>query len=268
MNSKSDTQAMTGQERATPKLSYRGLAMRFGGNQVFRDVSFDVEAGSITALIGPNGAGKSTLINMSCGVYTPTAGEMIKDGRSLMGIAPFQATSRSIARTFQDVRVFPSLTVLENLLVAFPEQPGDRPWNLVRNSWKVAEQQHTDAAMALLERVGLVEDAHKRAEDIPFGSQKLLGMIRAAATGADTLMLDETTTGLAISRVPLVLEFLSALKANGRTVLLIEHNMDVVTEVADQVVVLHGTVIAKGTPAQVLHDPQVIRDYLGRIYDA
>lgn len=268
MSSASSLEAAAAAAPATAKLSYRSLAMRFGGNQVFRNVSFDAPAAGITALIGPNGAGKTTLINISCGIFPPEAGEMLKDGRSLAGIKPSQATARSIARTFQDVRVFPTLTVLENVLVAFPDQPGDSPWKLFGKGWREAEERNRAAALALLGRVDLAEDADKRAEDIPFGSQKLLGLVRATATGADTLMLDETTTGLTISRVPVVLDFLRALKAEGRTVLLIEHNMDVVTEVADQVVVLHGTVIAAGTPAQVLHDPQVIRDYLGRIYDA
>ena len=252
----------------TNKLEVRDLEKHFGGVQVFRNVTFDVPAGGITALIGPNGAGKTTLINMSCGVFHPDGGTIVKDGRSLATLKPAQALSYSLARTFQDVRVFPTMTVLENVMVAFPHQPGDEPWRLFGGSWKSAEAANRAEALSLLERLELAADAGRRAEDIPFGSQKLLGLARAAATGADTLMLDETTTGLAISRVPTVLSFLRGLKNAGRTILLIEHNMDVVTDVADQVVVLHGTVIASGTPAQVLHDPQVIRDYLGRIYDA
>jgi len=250
------------------KLEYADLEKRFGGVQVFRHVSFAVPTGTITALIGPNGAGKTTLINMSCGVFHADGGTMTKDGRSLATIKPAQALGLGIARTFQDVRLFPTMTVLENVMVAFPQQPGDQPWNLFARGWRTAEDANRAEALALLERLGLGADAERRAEDIPFGSQKLVGLARAAATGADTLMLDETTTGLAISRVPTVLAFLRGLKADGRTILLIEHNMDVVADVADQVVVLHGTVIASGTPQQVLHDPQVIKDYLGRIYDA
>jgi len=250
------------------KLEVHDLEKHFGGVQVFRHVSFDVPAGTITALIGPNGAGKTTLINMACGVFHADGGTLTKDGRSLAAIKPAQALSYSLARTFQDVRVFPTMTVLENVMVAFPKQPGDRPWMLFGGSWRSVEEANRSAALDLLERLELADDADRRAEDIPFGSQKLLGLARATATGADTLLLDETTTGLAISRVPIVLAFLRGLKEAGRTILLIEHNMDVVTDVADQVVVLHGTVIASGTPAQVLHDPQVIHDYLGRIYDA
>jgi ABC-type branched-subunit amino acid transport system ATPase component len=253
---------------AINRLEYRELYMHFDGLDVFRDVTFGVPAGRITALIGPNGAGKSTLINLTCGVFPPAGGAILKDGRNLAGLTAARALTFSLTRTFQNVRVFPTLSVLENVMVAFPEQPGDDPLRFFGRAAKNAEERNREHAAGLLERVGLANDAGRRADEIPFGSQKLLALIRATATGADTLLLDETTTGLEISRVPLVLEFLRALRAEGRTILLIEHNMDVVTDVADSVVVLHGTVIAQGTPQQVLHDEHVIRDYLGRIYSA
>ena len=250
------------------KLEYRDLHKNFDGLHVFRDVTFAVPAGEITALIGPNGAGKSTLINMTCGVFPPDGGAIFKDGRELPRRPASRALAASLARTFQNVRVFATLSVLENVMVAFPNQPGDAPWRLFEKAAQDAEERNREHAMRLLERVGLIGDAERRADAIPFGSQKLLALVRATATGADTLLLDETTTGLEMSRVPLVLDFLRALRAEGRTVLLVEHNMDVVTDVADSVVVLHGTVIAQGTPQQVLHDEAVIRDYLGRIYSA
>jgi ABC-type branched-subunit amino acid transport system ATPase component len=268
MSSTSSLSAPAIRGAAGNKLEITALEKNFGGVRVFREVSFNVPAATITALIGPNGAGKTTFINIACGVFPASGGTIVKDGVSLAGVTPPRALKRSLARTFQDVRVFPTMTVLENVMVAFPDQPGDRPWQLFGGRWRDVEEANRVAALALLERLELTGELAKRAEDVPFASQKLLGLARATATGADTLMLDETTTGLAISRVPIVLEFLRALKADGRTIVLIEHNMDVVTDVADQVVVLHGTVIASGTPSQVLHDPQVIRDYLGRIYDA
>jgi ABC-type branched-subunit amino acid transport system ATPase component len=268
MSSTSSVGAPVVRGAAGNKFEVTNLEKNFGGVRVFREVSFNVPTATITALIGPNGAGKTTMINMSCGVFPASSGTIVKDGVSLANITPQRALSRGLARTFQDVRLFPTMTVLENVMVAFPNQPGDRPWELFGRKWREVEAANRAAAMTLLERLDLTGDADKRAEDIPFGNQKLVGLARATATGADMLMLDETTTGLSISRVPAVLEFLRVLKAEGRTILLIEHNMDVVTDVADQVVVLHGTVIASGTPSQVLHDPQVIRDYLGRIYDA
>jgi ABC-type branched-subunit amino acid transport system ATPase component len=253
---------------ASNKLEYRDLYKHFDGLVVFRDVTFDVPSGKITALIGPNGAGKSTLINMTCGVFPPDGGQIAKDGRDLRGLTAPRALGVSLVRTFQNVRTFPTLSVLENVLVAFPGQPGDEPWRLFGQAWKAVEERNRAAALGLLERLGLTADAERRADAIPFGSQKLLALARATATGADTLLLDETTTGLEISRVPLVLDFLRALRNEGRTILLVEHNMDVVTGVADSVVVLHGTVIAQGTPERVLQDEAVIRDYLGRIYNA
>ena len=253
---------------AVPKLEYRGLGKHFGGVRVFEDVSFEVPRGSLTALIGPNGAGKSTLINMTCGVFSQDSGDIVKDGTALSRMRACDALGISLARTFQQVRMFPTLTVLENVMVAFPRQPGDAPWNLFARAWKSAEMRLRDEAMALLDELDLMAEATRKASETSFGKQKLVALARAAATGADTLLLDETTTGLEISRVPLVLRCLRRLRAEGRTILLVEHNMDVVTDVADQVVVLHGTVIARGTPQAVLHDPQVIRDYLGRIYSA
>jgi ABC-type branched-subunit amino acid transport system ATPase component len=250
------------------KLEYRELYKHFDGLVVFRDVTFDVPSGKITALIGPNGAGKSTLINMTCGVFPQDGGQISKDGRDLRGLTAARALGASLVRTFQNVRTFPTLSVLENVLVAFPGQPGDAPWRLFGQAWKVVEERNRAVALSMLERLGLSADAERRADELPFGSQNLPALARATATGADTLLLDETTTGLEISRVPLVLDFLRALRAEGRTILLVEHNMDVVTGVADSVVVLHGTVIAQGTPESVLQDEAVIRDYLGRIYNA
>lgn len=250
------------------KLEYREVAKRFGGVRVFENVSFDVPDGKITALIGPNGAGKTTLINMTCGVFPADGGTILKDGASLARMTPSRALDVSLVRTFQNVRLFRTLTVLENVMVAFRSQRGDRPWRLFDARWRADERRNEARAREFLAVLGLSGEETRTAESLPFGSQKLLALARAAATGADTLLLDETTTGLEISRVPLVIDFLRALRAEGRTTLLIEHNMDVVTEIADKVVVLHGTVIASGTPQQVLHDEQVIRDYLGRIYDA
>lgn len=252
----------------TARLAIRGLGKHFGGVRVFSDVSFEAPAGRITALVGPNGAGKSTLINLVCGVLSPDAGEIVKDGRGLLGLAPHAVAARGIARTFQDVRVFPTLTVLENVLVALPDQPGDRLRRLVRGGWGEAERRNREAAMDLLGRLDLTDVAHRLAEDVPFGTQKLLGLARAVATGADTLLLDESTTGLEVSRIPLAMQLFADLRATGKTLLLVEHNMDVVADIADQVVVLHGTVIALGSADRVLRDERVIREYLGRLYDA
>ncbi len=253
---------------STTRLAYEDVGKHFGGVDVFDDVSFSVAAGTVTALIGPNGAGKSTLINLTCGVLRPDRGRILKDGVPLEHQRPSDALRRSVARTFQDVRVFATLSVLENVLVAMPGQIGDAPWRLFGSRWVGDERRRREAALQLLDAVGLAADAERAAGDLPFGSQKLIALARAVATGADTLLLDETTTGLELTRIPLVMAFLRDLRARGRTILLVEHNMDVVADVADRVVVLHGTVIASGSASSVLHDDQVIAEYLGRIYHA
>jgi ABC-type branched-subunit amino acid transport system ATPase component len=252
----------------SPRLEIRGLEKHFGGVRVFSDVSFQAPTGRITALVGPNGAGKTTLINLVCGVLSTDTGAIVKDGQSLLGLAPQAVAQRGIARTFQDVRVFPTLSVLENVLVAVPDQPGESVFKLVGSGWRSAERRNHELAMDVLARFGLTDVAQRPAEAIPFGSQKLLGVARAVATGADTLLLDESTTGLEVSRIPLVMQAFRDLRDAGKTLLLIEHNMDVVADIADQVVVLHGTVIAVGSAQHVLRDERVIREYLGRLYDA
>jgi branched-chain amino acid transport system permease protein len=250
------------------RLEVENAAKRFGGLLVFDDVTFHAPAGQITALIGPNGAGKTTLINMICGALRPDRGGMRKDGRVLDGLRPSDALRLGLVRTFQEVRAFSTLTALENVLVALPRQPGDRLLGLLGWRWRSAERAARAAALELLAQLGLDRDAAQPAASLPFGSQKLLGLARAAATGADTLLLDEPTSGLELQRVPIVTGFLRSLRQEGRTILLIEHNVDVVAELADHVVVLQGTVIASGAPDRVLRDRRVIDEYLGRLYDA
>jgi ABC-type branched-subunit amino acid transport system ATPase component len=252
----------------TERLEVENASKRFGGLRVFDDVTFHAPTGQITALIGPNGAGKSTLINMVCGVLRPDRGEIRKDGRPLDNVRPSDALGLGLARTFQEVRVFATLTALENVLVALPHQLGDRLGGLLGWRWRSAERAALSTALELLEQVGLDRVASQPAAALSFGSQKLLGLARAAATGADTLLLDEPTSGLELQRVPIVTGLLRGLRQEGRTVLLVEHNVDVVAELADQVVVLQGTVIASGAPDRVLRDRRVIDEYLGRVYDA
>lgn len=249
-------------------LEVKELAKHFGGVVVFTEVSFEAPPGLITALIGPNGAGKSTLVNIVCGVLEQDAGTVLKDGRDLRGLKPARAVAAGLARTFQDVRMFPTLTLLENVMVAIPGQPGDRILGLLGLGWQRAERRNRELALALLDDLGLTARANEPAEDTPFGDQKLAGLARAVATGADTLLLDEPAAGVETARLPLLMNALKKLRDQGKTVLLIDHNVEVVAEVADVVVVLQGTVIASGETKSVLQDERVIKEYLGRIYDA
>ncbi len=253
-------------------LHLAGMAMRFGGVQVFENVTIDVPPAKVTACIGPNGAGKTTLINAVCGVYRPYAGRVYLDGAPLAGIRPHQSVRHGIARTFQDVRIFPHLTVLENVLSALPSQRGEKLRHLFRPGAGLAAEtrRHRDEAQALLDSVALGDAAQRQAGELPFGRQKLLSLARAVATGAPYLLLDEPAAGVEGEMIERVIALIVRLaKDEGRAALLIEHNVEVVREVADQVVVLQGGgIIASGSAEHVLNDERVIREYLGRIYHA
>jgi ABC-type branched-subunit amino acid transport system ATPase component len=253
-------------------LRLEGLAMYFGGVHVFEQVSMQVPPGRVTACIGPNGAGKTTLINIICGVWSAAAGRITLDGEPLDGTPAHHMVARGISRTFQDVRIFPSLTAIENVLVAMPELRGEHLHHLFRPGAGIAaeEKQRRAEAMALLTMMALDGVADRVAGELPFGQQKLITLLRAVATGARILLLDEPAAGVEIELIPRIAALIRHLVTEeGRGALLVEHNIDVVREVADHVVVLQGGgIIASGPCDHVLNDERVIRDYLGRIYDA
>ncbi len=246
--------------------------MQFGGVHVFSDVSLSVPLGKVTACIGPNGAGKTTLINIVCGIYRAPGGRVLLEGENLDGLHPDQILKRGIGRTFQDVRIFPSLSAIENVLVAMSDQKGETLRHLFLPGGGVAAQERHNRAKALdlLEAVAMADVADRPAGELPFGQQKLLATVRAVATGARYLLLDEPAAGIELEMLPRITGLIRRLVAEeGRAALLVEHNVDVVREVADQVVVLQGgKVIASGEAQKVLNDERVISEYLGRIYDA
>ena len=249
-----------------------GLAMHFGGVHVFENVTFHIPPAQVTACIGPNGAGKTTLINIVCGVLRAQHGRVFLDGEPLASMRPHETVRRGIARTFQDVQIFPYLTALENVLIAIPHQRGEKLHHLFHPGRRVSaeETRHREQAGALLDEVALTDEADRPAGELPFGQQKLLSLLRAVATGARFLLLDEPAAGVEVEMIPRVTALIGKLaKVDGRAALLVEHNVDVVREVADNVVVLQGGgVIASGSCDRVLRDERVIREYLGRIYDA
>jgi len=256
---------------ASKGLYLDGLAMSFGGVQVFADVTIDIPPAQVTACIGPNGAGKTTLINAVCGVFRAPRGHVSLDGNSLDGIHPHEIVRRGIARTFQDVRIFPYLTALENVLIAIPRQSGEKLRHLFRPGSGVGaqERRNRQQAEALLDEVALSDTADRPAGELPFGRQKLLSLARAVATGARYLLLDEPAAGVEVEMVPRVTALIGRLaRMEGRAALLVEHNVEVVREVANQVVVLQGGgIIAAGSCDQVLRDERVIKEYLGQIYN-
>jgi branched-chain amino acid transport system ATP-binding protein/branched-chain amino acid transport system permease protein len=255
---------------ANSGLRIERLAMNFGGVFVFEDVSIEIPPGKVTACIGPNGAGKTTIINIVCGVFPPKAGEVYLDGVQLKGVRPFDTVRHGLCRSFQDVRIFPFLTAVENVLVAMPDQRGERISGLFLPGARAQERANRDEARRLLQAVALESAAERPAGELPFGQQKLLSLLRAVATGARVLLLDEPAAGAEIDLIPRVVDLIRSLvKAEDRATFLVEHNIDLVRQVADQVCVLQGgRIIAEGNVQHVLEDETVIREYLGHVYDA
>jgi branched-chain amino acid transport system ATP-binding protein len=255
-------------------LDVAQLTMRFGGLTAVDAVSFQALDQQVTAIIGPNGAGKTTLFNCLTGFYKPTSGQLTlyRDGkaRPLTGLPAHKAARMGIARTFQNIRLFPSMTVLENVLVAEHRR-------LMRASgysfggllglpgYRHAEQEAIEKARMWLDRLMLVRAADKRAGDLPYGMQRRLEIARAMCTDPCLLCLDEPAAGLNPSESVALRKAIARIRdETGIGILLIEHNMNVVMEISDHIVVLdYGKRIASGTPQQVRNEPAVIRAYLG-----
>lgn len=245
-------------------LEGKGLAKRFGGIVAISGFDIEIPPGQITGLIGPNGAGKTTAFNLLTGFLQPNEGEVIYRGRSLKGLKPHQIVRAGVARSFQDLKLFTGLTVLENVLVALPGQSGDRLRHVYFMPWKVRAEERANLgqAMAILEFVGLGDRAGDLASDLSYAEEKLLVVARLLATGAEALLFDEPLSGLAPNALAKVLPVFRRLAESGRTLCIIEHNLDVIRQLCNQVVFLDdGRKYAQGTPEELMHDPQLSERY-------
>ena len=235
-------------------LSVSGVTKRFGGIMANRRISFEVEPGELVGIIGPNGAGKSTLFEIISGFYQPDEGEVRLDGTRLTGLSPDVVCRRGVARTFQKLRPFQGLSVLDNVMVGALTRTTD-----VRH----AREQARD----LLSKVGLAEKADAHARTLSTGQRKRLELARALATQPRVLLLDEVTGGVDQRTIPGLVQLVRDLHAGGVTLLVIEHNMRVITAIARRIVALYlGEVIADGAPDAVARDRKVVEAYLGQAY--
>jgi ABC-type branched-subunit amino acid transport system ATPase component len=247
-------------------FSAAGLHKSFGGVHAVRDISFDIPAGAVFAIIGPNGAGKSTLLNLMSGVYQPDTGALSFNGTDLSGLPAHRRVRLGIARTFQKIRLFKQLSVLDNVVAGFHIHHNIPAWQyLVHGAAFRGDHARCRAeAMELLSFVGLAARRDTLAGSLPYGEQRLLEFARALATKPRLLLVDEPAAGLNASEVDSLLDRILTTRDKGVTVVVVEHNMELVMNVADRVLVMdYGQHLFEGVPADVQKNAMVVAAYLG-----
>ena len=250
----------------TPLLETRDLSKTFGGLKAVEKIDLTVGANRIVSVIGPNGAGKTTFFNCLSGIYRPDGGSILLNGRDITGRPPHQVCRLGLSRTFQNIRLFPEMTVLENILVAQFRHRSLSPVPLLLHSprFRAEEQASRDEALEFLDFVGLASRAEAISSSLPYGLQRRLEIARALATKPRLLLLDEPAAGMNPQEAVEMVGLISRIRERGLAVLLIEHHMKVVMTISDEILVLdHGVPIARGAPEEVRRNERVIKAYLG-----
>jgi branched-chain amino acid transport system ATP-binding protein len=260
-----------------PILNVKGLTMDFGGIRALDSLDLDVSSGEIVALIGPNGAGKTTFFNCITGIYTPTSGDVLLTPAgsskeiSIKGLKPNKVTEKGLARTFQNIRLFPKMTVLENVMIGRHCRTKAFILGAIFRTAATRKEENgiLETSYFILEKVGLAEFANEFADNLPYGDQRRLEIARALATEPLLLLLDEPAAGMNPQETMALDQLIKQISQEGQAILLIEHDMKLVMSLSDRIFVMdYGKKIAQGTPAEIRENPTVIKAYLGEEVDA